>query len=607
MVQVPRLQRVEPSPSRPSNGRINLQAQNNASDIVSRTSAVSSVVGAGANLYQQVEDQQIANVSAEAEKKFSDWNREKLNSLKSIQGDPTEAYVNYDKEAKEMRDSILASYGDLSDRAKRHVESKFSKVYDRESYASLKQRGAQQEAYDHNLYESTVKLKANNLATSASYIQAGKPQSYTMFNEGIADIATTIAERALKQGNAKIVDNDSKDFSHRYRDADGNVVTVKMDNIAKVRLAKELSNSITGGIKSLVNAGYGEAAKETYEKYKSYIDPKQKVSLTNKFTKESNKNEARRIYGEVQGKSPEAQEKVINNISDPDVKLELLKYKESIESRMENQRKRREKKSYETLSKYVLSRMNSENPISGLAELESEQLYGETWEYLDSKSREAITEMVKAPKNSNNKAVLRVQELFLEGSEETIESMSPEEFQRQLRGLSSSDRRKYTNMYETRKKSPTGSTQRAVFSRANKMLQDKLLLTGVIKRNDRGFFKPKDEKKLIKLRGELIDFLGDDVGNLNDKEIQNKINEFTANQVKEDVGWFSSLFGGGSDSVVKTDTVQTNQAAPARKYDTINDVPRMEIIKFKKAYKDKFNEGVLKTDPKFLRFINGEI
>lgn len=608
-VNLPRPQRLQQDSSpTPQNQRINIQAPSNANAILQQTQAVASLGSEALNAYQDIENNKIQSISQKFEQDLKTWNDNKLSKLKSSGGDPTEVYSNYETELKEKYDSLLKTYPDMNDRVKRHVTSSLDKYASNERHRAMRQRGAQQETYDHNLFESSVKLKRNNMVSAAGNIQKGNPSSFIFMDEAINDLKTSISQRAIKQQNAKIVDKDSKDFTHAYRDAEGNIVKVKMDDIAKFRTAKELSQGISDSINSMINAGYVVEAKEAHERYKGFIDKKTETKLAKKFKTDTNKSEAKQIYGAIQGQDPEKQIEIINKIADPDIKEEVLKYKDTIERRIENDRERRVKRNYDTLSKFVQNRMSSDKPFNGMAELEDEQAFKETWDNLDAKSQQAVREMVIAPKKSNQKSIAKVHSLlFGEDKNNNIEDMSIEDFQLQLTGLSSADRRRYITKFEKLKEGPNASTQRAVFNRASRQLKNRMLLSETIKRDDFGRFSRKDEKKLIKRQEELIDFLGDNPENLNDKQIKDKIDEFTATQVREDVGFLGRIFGGGSNQVaqdnVRADQVGTTTSAPIRgEKKDISTLSLTEMYNLKKEFKQEFGYSPLKSDPKLIDF-----
>lgn len=601
----PRIQRLQSSSSDglPSQ-RINIQAPDNSASILNNAASANRLIQTGANVYEQIENQKISNINNTVEQEFTSWNNNKLKEIRSIQGDPTEAYAQYDVDAKEKYDSILANYPDMNDRVRGYVTSHLGKVRNNQNYQTLKQRGAQQETYENNLFESTVNLKRNNLAVNAGHIQPGNPGSYLPFDDSINDLKTAVAERFLKKGNGKVVDEDSTDFTHMYRNAEGNIVKIKMDAIGKQRLAKELSRGVSDGIKAMVNSGYAQGAKETFERYKGYIDPRTKVSLTNKFTKDANKNEAKRIYSETQGSSPEVQKSTIDKIKDPDVKLEYLKYKDAIDSRMERDRKRRSDLAQNSILTLVQQRQDSGNPYSGVSELEDEQVFKEMEDFLTPKGRRAVQEAIKSPKNSTDSSLLRVQNLYLTGE---FDQLSPEQLMFEMRGLNRADRTKFNNLYLKEKGSATPAAQRAVVNLASKQLEEQLLSAGTVKKNG-GKFTKSSQKKLAKLKGEMIDYFGDNVGNLNHKEARDKVKEFVATQVKEDVAWYNFWSSDEEEkNVAQVDAVSNRNSAVIQErsqYNSINDVPLKDVIKFKREYKMKKGRGVMKTDPAFLKFIN---
>lgn len=590
MVQVPKLQRLEQS-STPSMGRIDIQAQNNASSILGTTSAVKGLAQEGAELYQDIEDNKIKTLSQEVEQEYSRWNTQELAKLKSYQGDPTDAYVQYDKDSKERYDSIIAARPDLNERVKSHVTGHLNKVRDNESYQALKQRGAQQETYENNLFESSVSLKRNNLALNAGHIQKDNPGSYLPFEENINDLKTLISQRAVKQGTAKIVDKDATEFTHMYRDGDGNIVKVKMDNIAKQRTAKELSKGVSDSITGMINSGYTEEAKQAFERYKGYIDPKTKGVVEKKFKTTDIKDAAYKLVNGIESKPESEQLAAIEKISDAETKSEVLKIIDTNSSRRKRLKANLVNENYETLAKSVMNRMNSDNPFNGLAELEGDPIYKQTWDNLDAKTRKSITEMVKSPEKTNPKSEANIQSLIFGQTDTRLEDVSPEQFQNYLSGLNSADRSKYTNIYNRLNMQSAGE-ERSTFKRAREILTNQFIVDEHISKNKYGRFEEDDEKILINAQNKLIDYL-DTRGNLSDKELKDFVTEFSAAEIK------GKVFNPTPRPVFNRAGIQN------RSTNTSNvELSPADMIKMKNQFKEVNGYFPTTKDEKFKNFVN---
>lgn len=594
-VSVPKLQRMQPSEAMPNNPRINMQAPNNADDIMSRTNAVANVVEKGIDIYKDMEDSKIQSLSLEAERDYTIWNNDQLQKLKSYEGDPTNAYAEYETAAKEKYNEILNSRPDLNNRVKRGLEGSLYKVAENNRIAVLKQRGAQQETYENNLFESGIKLKKNNLAINAGYIRKDDPGSYLPFDENISDIKTTIAKRGIEKGTVTRLPDDAKTWDHIYKDADGNMVKVQMTDIAKQRTGREVSEGVSESIKSMIAAGYTEEAQQAYEKYKPYIDAKSQTTIGNKFKDTVTKETAYNEIAKIEGRPDEQQMQLIEAIKDPELKAEVLKIKNTNDARRDAIRDRREKANYERLGGIVEKRMSSGNPFYGMADLEADPNFKAIYDRLDVKGKKAIREMVQAPKETDPKAEVKVQDLVFGNTEVKLEDLSPAEFQKYTVGLSKPDKNKYTNLYN-RAKNQTAGEERASYKLGGKMLEEQMLIDGHITRNAKtGHFDPEDEITFLKAKNALIDHM-DKVGNMNQKEMKDFIREFSATELRGKV--FNSPI---KRSLTAPSPKSAAATAPAPAKELV--LSPQDSLKFKKQFQTQYGYIPTKTDKKFIDFV----
>jgi transcriptional regulator of met regulon len=503
-VQVPRLNRIEPSQTMPQNDRINIQARDQASNILNRTEAISNLGEKGIEIHQEFEAAKIETLSNEVEQKYSAWNAEELAQLKKIQGDPTVAYVEYEKRSREKYEELLAERPDLGENVKLGMRSRLSKVYANQDVAAKKQRGAQQETYDHNLFEATVKLNKDSLPVKAGYVQVGDPTSYTMFEDGMNDIKNLVAKRGLKQGTVTRLPDDAEKYSHKFIDENGKEVKVQFTDLAKVRIAKELSEGVKNSIDVLISSGQLDAAKEMREKYKGYIDPVSEGKLDKRFNTASRKGQAYKVLSTLP-KTPAARDAAIEKLDDLELKSEVLKIVNTDDRAREAMKDRRHKANYERLSENVMKRMNSDQPFYGMADLENDPVFKATFDNMSPTQQKAVIEMVDAPKNSNPKSVTKVNELFANDNDDLLESLSYETFQSEyLVGLSKSDKSKWTRRFE-KLKDPTMFESRSAIREGNQLLKRYLLQEGKISERY-GQMSKGDQEELTEYQDKLLEF-----------------------------------------------------------------------------------------------------
>lgn len=525
-VQIPKLQRIQPSAALPANDRINIKVDNQASNILNQTSGIANLGKEAVDLSYDIEDSKIQQLSLTAEQEYGAWNTEQLQKLKGYEGDPTDAYVEYDKAAKLKRDEILNARPDLNERVRGHLEANLDKSIGAQNMSALKQRGAQIETYENNNFEAGVKLKKDGLSTAASYIRKDDPGSFTPMDEGINDIRNTIAQRGIIKGTVKKVEDDSKDYTGFYKDPDGKVVKYKMSDIALQKTAKETAEGVGASINSMIAAGYTEEAQAAYDRYKPYLDTKYKTTLENKFHTTAVDGTAYSEVGRIEA-LPEGQRLAeAEKITDPKIRTKALQILDTNAARREHFKDRREKANYEVLGSKVLDKMNSSNPYFGISDLENDPTFKATYDRLDVQGKKAVLEMVKAPKETNPEAEARVQELVFSNK---LADMTPAQFQKATVGLNKTDKAKYTTQYN-KLKTETAGEERTKNNRADKFLQDQLLAVGYISKNDYGKYSGKSEIKLIEARNELLDYMDTAPKNMSDTELRKYVQKYAADK-----------------------------------------------------------------------------
>lgn len=477
-IKLPQLQKIQSAPDA-SVGRVNVKAQDNSSLILNQTKAVTNVINQVDETYYRIEDKKINSASQESNIEGKGWNDNKLNELSKIEGDPTEAYAKYDQEAYEKKQEILKKYENASDRVKAHVAANLDKTFSGLSAQTNRQRGAQQETYENNMYETGVALSVDNIASNlAGTIRPNNPDSFIEMENGLGDLTSVIAKRAIEKGNAEVV-KEGEAYTHSYKDPEGNIVRVKMDNLAKSRVAKERSKAVSMSIDSLIGAGQTQSAKDTFARYKNYMTASEQTKINKKLHREDVSATAYSKMAEMRGLDSDQQMQKINSVKDEEVRSKLLAIKDKNDGAVARIRKREVQASYNLISNVAAQGM--ESGYYSMADLEESDEYKSNWEKLDAKTRQAIKEQIKAPKKSSSASLHKVQDLFFDRKKlDAASDMSLEDFRvNYLNGLEESDKKKYYKEFEEMK-NPSNSQRRASFNLAGDRLKQHLMSAKVI-------------------------------------------------------------------------------------------------------------------------------
>jgi len=589
MPVVPRLKSIQGQSKSIKGQRINVKAQSSAGLIQAQSSAVSSIAKTGIDLHTKYEDKKVDQYTSEMEQDYTPWLDQELVNLKTQKGDPTQGYINLEKAEQERIKSYSEKHKNLSQDVQDRLSANASSISSKHRLAILKQRGAQQETYGSNLYESNLTLKRTGLPATAGYIRKDEPSTFLPFDMDVADIKTTISKRGLEQGTVERLPDDAKSWNHMYRNDDGTMVKVKMSPMAQARAAKELNEGIYNSVKVLSDSGYSAEAQQLAERYKGSIDPLNAAKLAKMFNTADKKNDANVFRTEIQDLTPAQQDVKIEEIRDPALKSEVEALNEADAKRRDAKQTRKHKKNYESLATHVMERMGSNNPYYNMSDLEKDPLYKETWQHLDSKGREAITEMVKAVKSTNYSSEARVQSLlFGEVEGVDIAVMTPTEFQHEMRGMNEKDRRRYTGLFNSLR-IESASEKRATYTSANRLLMDEMFANELIVKNDFGKYDEDEQLIINKAKSELMSKLNAHGTNLDPKQIRDFVEGYTQSLVKEET------FNPAPRREVK------------RKATEDIDLTARQRVTFKTDFKSKFGYRPRNNDEKYKSFVREEM
>lgn len=535
---IPRLNRIQPTANEiPSSGRINARAKDQSQGVLRNINSIVDIGDKVGQINQQYENEKIDMLTQEGEREYTAWSSGELAKIRTYKGDPTDAYANYEKQEKSKLEEITNKRPELNERVKSFFTSNMDKVRNSNRIGMLKQRGLQQNVYENNLFESSVKLKKNTLANTAGYIRKDDPTSSLMFDQNIADIKTLVAKRAIENGTAKELDSDAKSWSHIYRDPSGQVVKVQMDNIAKARTAKELNEGISTSIKVLIDSGYTEEAEILRDKYKGFIDPRNTATLARKFKVGDTKNQAYGIVGELAQLHPEDDadkiEAKISSIKDEEVKHKVRQIQDSNSTHRAHSQERKIKKNYETLSSRVSELTNNGTRYMSMEDLQENPLYKETWDSLDAKRKKSITDQIKPPKTTAISSESKIQNLWFGNDPDfDINTITPEEYNNYLSGLSAADRKQYNTRFFNHR-SETSSEQRGIYSSSGQFLRNELLAAGHIELNKHQKLVQEDQAILFEAQKVLMNQLDSQYGKFSQKDLKDFVHEYATSVIKE--------------------------------------------------------------------------
>lgn len=599
-VQVPRIERANVTSGVPKNDRINMNVKDQSANILQRGQDINQVVGKVDDINTQYENEKIDQLAYENEKDYTIWTNNELNKLKSVEGDPTKAYKDFDEAARKKKEDLLGLYPDIGGRVKDTVNARLNKTHDNVNIGVLKQRGMQQEVYANNVYESTVKLKKNSLPVVAGYIQAGDDSSFQMFDQGMNDIKTTIVKRGLGKGTSERLDDnvDIKGMSgiHTYLDDDGKVVKVKMTPLDQQRAAKEMSEGVKSSMETLIASGQIEEARMMQKKYKGYIDLKTATSLEKKFKTVGRKAEAYKLLGDLRGKTEDQKLEEIDAIEDEEVRAETMKIHSAYVRDMTLTRERKDKVNSEVLLKEA-----STGKYTSWVNFENSDAYKAIdYDSLSDKSQTAIREAVEQPKESSPEALAKANNLLLGNTQLELEEITEQELQSEyLVGLDKSDRNRITKEFN-RLKNPTAAQERMTLKEGDSLLRKHLIQIDYIDSNG----GPKHERRLYEMQEKLRNRISNMKVMPNSEQLAKIVKEQAASEIDDRI--FNPKLFGEKKQVPKTTKsagLTKPGSATISSKDPLAGLTDLQILNLKMEFKSKFKIPIVKSDPRFIKFV----
>lgn len=585
-VDIPRLNRIEPSAQMPKNDRINMQDRDQGSAILNQTKQVNQVADKYGDIFQAEENAKIEQLADQTQREYAAWTKGELQKLKNFEGDPTDAYKEFDSQAEQKRKELLESRKDLPERVSRHVQSKFSKYAANEQLNIDFQRGAQQETYDNNQFESSVKFKKDQLPKAAGYIPT---VGFKPIDDGLADIENTIIQRGLKKGTVvPLADQNAESgFNYVIKDPDGNDVKVRLTDAAKLRIAKEKSEGIKSSVEVLIASGRLDEAKQMQEKYKTYIDPRTAEKLEKKFTAKGKKQEAFSILGGIRTLPEEQQLSKIDSIKDEELRQEVIKFKHAGDQKLSQMRENMSKANYGTLYNHVEQQLKS-GAYNGIADLENDPIYDQTWDHLKPTQKKVINEMIQSPKDSNPKALSSAYKLLADP--EYLEGADVGDFMEKTAGLSKVDRNRVMKDFQ-KLTNPSGAEARQVYKRADQLVKKYLVASGEV---------DADEADVItKQQSKMYEFLSGQKTLPSEDQLQKYAKELAAEDL--DAKIFRSK---QAPRILGKSSVNQTVTTGAAKSINVDTMDMDKLIDLKNEYARK-NNGKLpnKKDPKFIKWL----
>lgn len=520
-VQLPTVNRFAPQAPQ-TVGRIQTQVPDGSQAFGALTEQVAKGAGAVAENFMKAEEQAADLTALQASVERNTVEEVELAKLRAIEGDPTEAYAEYDRQYQVREQEFLKKYEGASGLTRSKIQEKLTR-----SRALLYEKRHVNEASQFSAYakktdDSAVSLSQDGMLDASQVLNVEQPDSFLTLRAHIDDIRKTRIEAGRRNGFVSTDENGNERLSPYL--------------VSEIK--KDVSTGLQNVIKTLNDAGRVEEANQLLNEYHDDLTAKARTDLISGNKDARINNEALAAVDKIRYLNPEAGLAQINKIQDLSVREKAMDKWDTYQRQIKQQKDRASEQAFEDASEYVRKRQESGQNLVDINDLHDDKVFKSLVDRMDSKSVSAIEELVEAPKHSNEKALETAYNTMFKGG---FAGMSPAQFDRTMHGLSSTDRTMFRSQYvEANKES--GAEQSKMVSYMGTQLTKQMQAAGIIKEQN-GRYDNKSEIKNTQYYNEMMAIIDTMPPNASIQDQQKAVMSFVNAKLKEEA--FTS-FGGGT-------------------------------------------------------------
>lgn len=361
-VKLPTIERVAPvAPTRTP--LIKGQSINVSSGFQQVTGAVVRAADKTLAIYERAQRDAYSSKIQAMGHDLEQFGRRKLNGdpnkpgtgLIHVQGDPDEAYRNFDAELGEKYNQLIADSGfsgENLERAKGTLNRRYNTVYNN----SLTHYGSQRSRYKQKLAKTSVEISKRDAFVALGQYDVRNESTLEPFRQSLDDIRQTRIEEAETLGTARPVDANFKGFKYRKLDPiTGEEYWLTLDDSVRNQISKDVSKATYESINGMIKGGRVDEARELIKLYGNQIDPVNKAKLDEAFEKKDIEEQAYLQLGKVAdlpSKERVAKLKKMPSKTARQVKVkhESLKLNDAGQRFRDNEKKRASKSTYDQMA-----------------------------------------------------------------------------------------------------------------------------------------------------------------------------------------------------------------------------------------------------------------
>jgi len=529
-VQVPRLNRFEPQQTQ-SVGRAEVSLPNIPAIVQPQMNAVMNIAEQQTAYFQKQEDNAIDTAAKAAANEYNIYLNNELSKARTFKGDPTKVYAQFDEMRETKFNEILNKNPDISSRGKAFIEQKLSQVSSDYQMKRDTAHAGQYYDYDLNVTRASSKLKSEDIANLAGFIDVNKPETFGPIDSLIRGVSATWNTHGEKFGSVT-------------RDENGQWLA---SDPIKLEIGKDVSDGLVNAINVLNNSGRPELADAMFAKYNDYIDDYKKDTLKKNILDQSQTIKALNVLPKLVGKDDKQVEAILSKEfkDDPVGKSKAWSELSKRTNERENIQNNIAGKAYKSSFNIVSAKMGSSSPYRSEYEMMTDPTIKPELDKMTPSQLKSLKQLVVAPKDSNpinrNKAFTS----FYNGE---FKGMEQATFNEMLVGLNKQDRNRLEKLYQKYNSPLTTPEEIRQMNDLGSNLTKQLQAVGYVsKQQNFNSYSNREQIKITQAQNELMTELGNLPSNMSIADRNKYLQNFAARKKlqkdKEEAN--SGFFGSG--------------------------------------------------------------
>lgn len=452
------------------------------------TAAADQTLNTGLKFYEKAQKDQMELTATSAANDYEVKYKTRLAQLKDFEGDPTEAYAQFDADASTWKQDVMSKYANADSNTQNLIRRRMDQVDFRLGDTKSINQALQKSSWVSKTTDGNVSLLKDSAVDLASTFNAKQPDSYLKFDAAMGEIRQRRIEEGRTNGSVSV---DPETGNERY------------SPVLIEKMRKDVGEAVSDTYRTLTFAGKFEEAQHLMDKYGDEMTAAQKTKLLTEHKDQAITNEALKYVSGVSQQYPDDAMAKLNRIPDLQVRNKAIDLFAAQSRHFEQAKSTASKQALDDIGNYIQARAQAGQPILSKEELENDKHFQEiSGHFQNPKDYQAAIDMVEAPKHSDEKQKASAYDALINGQ---LGQMSYPEFRQAMRGLNQADQNKFETEWKKAQGGGSDNQHRYDYSYMGKRLTEEMFAAGLINKNQYGHFEQEDDIKRIKAYDDMMD------------------------------------------------------------------------------------------------------